>query len=102
MAYRRAIVSAVIFVVACCGQSRAAVIPPEWADHRINPCAKVVTHFIFCFSLSTFNPLSLNFKTGPLSYLATYFDSEFVYQHIRAGFVAVFILESRRKMLPNI
>lgn len=42
MAYQSSIIIAVvIFVISCC---RAAVIPPEWANIRINPCAKVVTH----------------------------------------------------------
>jgi hypothetical protein len=46
------IISTAIFVFF--GQTRAAVIPPEWADVRINPCAKVPTNFsFFKYSLRT-------------------------------------------------
>lgn len=43
--HQSVIISVVIFVtIVCC--TRAAVIPPEWANVRINPCAKVVTQFL--------------------------------------------------------
>ena len=54
MANCRVIISAVIFAAFCCGHSSAAVIPPEWADIRINPCAKVLTHFPFSFPSSLY------------------------------------------------
>ena len=42
----------VIVLVLPSGSIRAAVIAPEWADVRFNPCAKVSN--IFNFHLKTF------------------------------------------------
>ncbi|KAK4002342.1 uncharacterized protein LOC116936651 [Daphnia magna] len=58
----RAIISTTIFVfVVHCGYSSAAVIPPEWADVRVNPCAKASWQYLFWKSDGKCYPI---FKQG--------------------------------------
>jgi hypothetical protein len=53
-------------VIAIFGQTRAAVIPPEWADVRINPCAKVRNYYYYFFNFQ------VNYVRTVISFQVTY------------------------------